>query len=184
MPRDYASLTIGVLTLIVMSAAVYGILNLNTASQGKTDQAKVQNYSAELDSMRAQIDSLRSNQISIAQLQNNVTAIHEKLTNIDDLNNKISNIQNKLATLENNNQPQQISYMQQNLAMVLDKSSYLTGNTVTITIAGANPQKLIQVELLDSGQSVLVHNDIGQIHPERQPIHYNFLRHFLLEIMQ
>ena len=52
MARDYASLTIGVLTLLVMSAAVYGKLNLNTAIQGKTDQTKIQNYSAELDSMR------------------------------------------------------------------------------------------------------------------------------------
>jgi prefoldin subunit 5 len=160
MSRDYVSLTIGVLTLLVMSAAVYGILNLNTVIQSKTDQTKVQNYSAELDSMRSQINSLKSNQISMDQLQNNVTAIHEKLTNLDNLNNKISDIQNKLATLENNNQPQQISYVQQNLVVVLDKSSYLPGNTVTITIVGANPQKLIQVELLDSGQFVLVHNDI------------------------
>ncbi|MDC8453642.1 MAG: hypothetical protein LV477_12130, partial [Candidatus Nitrosotalea sp.] len=60
MLRDYATITLGVLTLLATSAAVYGILTINTQIQAKPEQVKIPDYTAELDSLKSQVDSINS----------------------------------------------------------------------------------------------------------------------------
>ncbi len=150
MLRDYAIVTIGVLTLLVASAAVYGILTINTQIQAKPEQTKIPDYTAELDSLKSQvssmssqIDSISSNVAVLDTLKNNVAAIQGKLNDIENKDTQIAQTASSTATL----------------ALVLDKAAYSPGDSIKITAIGASPLKSIQVELLDNDGFVLVHKD-------------------------
>ena len=157
MVREYAIVIIGVLTLVAASASAYGIMSLNTQIQAKPDQTTVTDYSTQLDMLRSQVDSIKSQLQVLSYLQSNVTDIHAKLTDIDNLKGNITNIQQQLVNLEGKNPTQQIASFTPNLAFILDKSSYLPGNTMQISVIGATPQNLIEIELLDSSQFVIMH---------------------------
>lgn len=157
MVREYAIVIIGVLTLVAASASAYGIMSLNTQIQAKPDQTTVTDYSTQLDMLRLQVDSIKSQLQVLSYLQSNVTDIHAKLTDIDNLKGNITNIQQQLVNLEGKNPTQQIASFTPNLAFILDKSSYLPGNTMQISAIGATPQNLIEIELLDSSQFVIMH---------------------------
>lgn len=157
MAREFAIVIIGVLTLLAASASAYGIVTLNTQIQAKPDQTTMPDYSTQLDLLRSQVDSIKSQLQVLSYLQSNVTDIHAKLTDIDNLKGNITNIQQQITNLEDKNQAQQIASFTPNLAFVLDKSSYLPGNTIQITAIGATPQNLIEIELLDSSQFVIMH---------------------------
>jgi hypothetical protein len=157
MAREYAIVIIGVLTLLAASASAYGIVTLNTQIQSKPDQTTMPDYSTQLDLLRSQVDSIKSQLQVLSYLQSNVTDIHAKLIDIDNLKGNITNIQQQITNLEDKNQAQQIASFTPNLAFVLDKSSYLPGNTIQITAIGATPQNLIEIELLDSSQFVIMH---------------------------
>ena len=157
MQREFAVVIIGVLTLLAASASAYGIMTLNTQIQAKTDQTAVPDYSTQLDLLKSQVDSIKSQLQVLSYLQSNVTDIHAKLTAIANLKGNITNIQQQLLNLEGKNPAQQIASFTPNLAFILDKSSYLPGNTIQITAIGASPQNLIEIELLDSSQFVIMH---------------------------
>lgn len=157
MAREYAIVIIGVLTLLAASASAYGIVTLNTQIQSKPDQTTMPDYSTQLDLLRSQVDSIKSQLQVLSYLQSNLTDIHAKLVDIDNLKGNITNIQQQITNLEYKNQAQQIASFTPNLAFVLDKSSYLPGNTIQITAIGATPQNLIEIELLDSSQFVIMH---------------------------
>ena len=157
MQKEFAIVIIGVLTLLAASASAYGIMTLNTQIQTKPDQTTVPDYSTQLDLLKSQVDSIKNQLQVLSYLQSNVTDIHAKLTDIDNLKGNITNIQQQLVNLEGKSPTQQIASFTPNLAFILDKSSYLPGNTIQITAIGATPQNLIEIELLDSSQFVIMH---------------------------
>jgi hypothetical protein len=155
---EYAIVTIGVLTLLAASAALYGVLTINTQIQAKPDLTKIQDYSTQLDSLNSQINSMKSQLLVLSDLQNNIADVDKKITDLDNLKGNITNIQQQVANLESvNNQVQQIASVNSNLASVLDKSSYFPGDAIRITVIGGSPQNIMQIELLDSSGFVLVH---------------------------
>ncbi len=152
MLRDYATITLGVLTLLATSAAVYGILTINTQIQAKPEQAKIPDYTAELDSLKSQVDSINS---QIGSMSTSLATLDTLKNNIADINGKLTDIQTKEAAAQQ--QPAPTSTPVTSLALVLDKSSYLQTDTIKITAIGANPQKTVDVELLDSTGFVVMH---------------------------
>lgn len=157
--REYVIVTIGVLTLLVASAAVYGILTINSQIQAKTDQSNTSSNSAELDLLNSQIDSMKTQLNLISNLNNSIENINQKLTDIDNIKGNLSNIQQQLVNLENKNNQVQTSPVTSTLTSVIDKSSYLPGDTINITAVGASPQNIVQIELLDNSGFVIIHTD-------------------------
>src|SRR5574337_1516089 len=151
MLRDYATITLGVLTLLATSAAVYGILTINTQIQAKPEQVKIPDYTAELDSLKSQVDSINS---QIGSMSTSLATLDTLKNNVADINGKLTDLQTKEATVQ---QPAPTSTPVTPLALVLDKSSYLQTDTIKITAIGANPQKTVDVELLDSTGFVVMH---------------------------
>ncbi|MDE1812708.1 MAG: hypothetical protein KGH85_07575 [Thaumarchaeota archaeon] len=159
MLRDYAIITLGVLTLLATSAAVYGILTINTQIQAKPEQIKIPDYTTELDSLKSQVDSIDSQVNSINSQINTMNtnlAILDTLKNrVADINGKLSNLAINSTTIQQSSLPVSPTYA--SLAVVLDKSNYLQTDAIQITAIGANPQKTVDVELLDSTGFVVLH---------------------------
>ncbi|HEX5457172.1 MAG TPA: hypothetical protein VFX64_02170 [Candidatus Nitrosotalea sp.] len=151
MIRDYATITLGVLTLLATSAAVYGILTINTQIQAKPEQVKIPDYTAELDSLKSQVDSINS---QVATMSTSLTTLDTLKSDVADINGKLSDLQAKADTLQ---QPVQAPAPVTPLTIVLDKSNYLQTDTISITAIGANPQKTVDIELLDSTGFVVLH---------------------------
>jgi len=79
---------------------------------------------------------------------------------LDALKSNVSDIQGKLSDIENKGiQASQTPSGSVSLALVLDKSTYVPGDTVRITAIGVNPLKTVQVQLLDNGGFVIIHKD-------------------------
>jgi hypothetical protein len=151
MLRDYATITLGVLTLLATSAAVYGILTINTQIQAKPEQVKIPDYTAELDSLKSQVDSINT---QIGSMSTSLATLDTLKNNVADINGKLTDLQTKESTVQ---QPAPVSTPVTPLALVLDKSSYLQTDSIKITAIGANPQKTVDVELLDSTGFVVMH---------------------------
>jgi hypothetical protein len=149
--RDYATITLGVLTLLVTSAAVYGILTINTQIQAKPEQVKIPDYTAELDSLKSQVDSINS---QIGSMSTSLATLDTLKNNVADISGKLSDIQTKESTVQ---QPAPSPTHITPLAIVLDKSNYLQTDSIKITALGANPQKTVDVELLDNTGFVVLH---------------------------
>lgn len=171
---------IGILALVMGSAAMYGILNVNTAIQAKPEQIKVPDYSANLDSLSSQVSSLSSQVSSIknnlpdlSTLTTDLADIHEKLVDLENMKNNITDIQRKLNDISNNNQVQQIASFSGTISITLDKTSYVPGDTVHITATGADPLKVAQVQLLDNNGLVITNQNTwadsnGNLHYDLQ----------------
>ncbi len=150
--RDYATITLGVLTLLATSAAVYGILTINTQIQAKSEpQLKIPDYTAELDSLKSQVDSINS---QIGSMSSTLATLDTLKSNVAEMNGKLSDLETKTSAV-----PPQVSSSPPptSLAVVLDKSSYLQTDAIQITAIGANPQKTVQIELLDNTGFVVLH---------------------------
>ncbi len=152
--RDYAIITLGVLTLLVTSGAVYGILTINTQIQAKPEQQlKIPDYTAELDSLKSQVDSINT---QVGSMSNTLATLDTLKNNVADMNGKLTDLESKTTSVS-----QPVSSTQTtSLAVVLDKSSYLQTDTIQITAVGANPQKTVQIELLDNTGFVVLHKTI------------------------
>lgn len=151
MIRDYAVITLGVLTLLVTSGAVYGILTINTQIQAKPEQQlKIPDYTAELDSLKSQVDSINT---QVGSMSNTLATLDTLKSNVADMNGKLTDLESKTTATS-----QPVSYTPTtSLAVVLDKSSYLQTDAIQITAVGANPQKTVQIELLDNTGFVVLH---------------------------
>lgn len=151
MIRDFAIVTIGVLTLLVASAAVYGILTINTQIQAKPEQPKIPDYSSQLDSLKSQVNSMNSQ----------IDSISNEVAVLDTMRNNVADIQQKLYTIENKTlQEQQTTPLPTTtMAVVLDKSAYSPGDTIIITAIGINALKPVEIELLDNTGFVLMHKE-------------------------
>ena len=154
MIRDYAIITLGILTLLVTSGAVYGILTINTQIQAKPEQQlKIPDYTAELDSLKSQVDSINT---QVGSMSNTLATLDTLKSNVADMNGKLTDLESKTTSVS-----QPVSSTQTtSLAVVLDKSSYLQTDTIQITAVGANPQKTVQIELLDNTGFVVLHKTI------------------------
>jgi hypothetical protein len=151
MLRDYATITLGVLTLLATSAAVYGILTINTQIQAKPEQVKIPDYTAELDSLKSQVDSINS---QIGSMSTSLATLDTLKNNVADISGKLSDLQSKESVVQ---QPAPSPTPITPLTIVLDKSDYLQTDTIKITALGANPQKTVDVELLDNTGFVVLH---------------------------
>jgi hypothetical protein len=157
MLRDYISLTLGVLTLLIASGAVYGILTINTQIQAKP-QTTIPDYSNQLDSLKSQINSMNS---QIGSMNSRLDSVNGNLSTLGSVKNGLIDVNAKLIELEkSSNQAsstvQTVSYSQ--LSAILDKSVYLQGDTIKIAAIGAVPQKVFQVELIDSSGNIITNS--------------------------
>ncbi len=140
---------IGALTLLVASAAVYGIF-VNNQIQAKPEQnTTAPDYSSQLDSIKSQMTSLNSQ----------INSISSSLTALDTLKNNVADIQTKLNDIEDKGTLTQQPTPTVSLTVVLDKSAYALGDTMKITAVGATPLKSAQIELLDNSGFVIIHRD-------------------------
>lgn len=168
MPRNYLYVVIGAMAFAMVSAGVYGLLNVHLIP-ANSDPAKVPDYTAQLDSLDAkvnsvdsqvqslrsqvglinsEINSISSNITSLKTVQTNLADIHEKMADLQNLSTSVADIQSKLSDIAGKGPQQQPSTGQ--ILVSLDKSSYLPGDTVHISAVGAPAQQAVQVQLLDS----------------------------------
>jgi hypothetical protein len=148
--KEHAIVAIGVLTLAIASAAVYEILTVNSQIQAKPEPIKIPDYSAELDSLKSQINSVNS---QISSVNSQINSMGNNMSALDTLKNGMTDVRAKLIDLQNKNnqQVQQVVLPTPKFTSVIDKSAYLPGDTVRIIAVGADPLKVVQVQLLDSG---------------------------------
>ncbi|HJU14758.1 MAG TPA: hypothetical protein VJ792_09925 [Candidatus Nitrosotalea sp.] len=172
MPRNYTYLAIGAVACFLVSAGIYGMLNVHLI-QANPEPEKIPDYSAKLDSlsnqmgnMSSEVDSLKSkvssissevdainnNITSFGSLKTNIADIHEKLSDLQNLNTNMADIKQKLTNMGESTPPSS----QGPLLISLDKSVYAPGNTVQIKATGATPLNAVQVQLVDvNGFTVL-----------------------------
>jgi uncharacterized protein YoxC len=167
--KEYASITLGILALVVASAAAYVMFSGNNPIQGKPENQQVAtpDYSSQLNSLKSQVDSINSQISSISNntlptldnVKSSITDIRGKLTDLASMKNNLTNIQQRLVGLSSqNNQVQQVTTSAPTkITMILDKGAYSLGDTIHITAIGADPLKPVQVELLDNNGYVVTH---------------------------
>ncbi len=147
MLKEYTSVSIGVLTLLVAAFAAYGITNMNTEiSAAIPDPIQMPDYSDELNSLSSQVRSIKSDLVVLNSLKYDISQIQQKLI---DLEKKEAVIQQVIQ------QPPQ-----QMLTLDLDKTTYLPGETVRITGNGIEPQDTASIQILDSDGFVLVNKEV------------------------
>src|SRR6476646_6618202 len=88
--RDYAVITLGVLTLLVTSGAVYGILTINTQIQAKPEQVKIPDYTSQVDSINTQVGSMSNTLATLDTLKSNVADMNSKLTDLESKTTPVS----------------------------------------------------------------------------------------------
>ena len=122
--------------LAIASVAAYGVFTINSAitPAKPAQEVQVTNYSAEIDTLKPQISSL----------SNNITSLGTVKTDISDIKGKLSDLETKI------NQAQQDATTPQKPVMVLDKYSYYQGDTIHITASGLDPQKVVQIQLINN----------------------------------
>lgn len=156
MLRDYISLTLGVLTLLIASGAVYGILSVNTQIQAKSEPATIPDYTNELDSLKSQINSMNT---QIGSISSRLDTMSGNLSTLDAMKNSLTDANAKLIELEKNtNQISSSVPTPTQLSVILDKSVYLQGDTIKLAAIGAMPLKAIQIQLVDSSGYVVINS--------------------------
>ena len=155
-----ASIVIGVMGLIIAATAVYGIVTVNSQISAKPEQVKVPDYSAQLDSLKAQISLINNDLSNLDSLKSQVGSISGNLTALDSVKNSLTDVRAKLIDLQTKSNQDQRASSSLALTFLLDKSTYFPGDTIQITGIGADPQKVVQVELLDGSGSILVYKEI------------------------
>jgi len=148
--QRYAIVAIAVLAVLVASAGVYGVSNMNSLIQAKPSQTAVPDYSAKLDSIKSQIVSINS---QIDSMNTKLAALDTLKSDVIDIKGKLTDIQNK--TIQVSQIPTAVP-----LALLVDKSIYNPGDTIKITAIGINPLKTVQVQLLDNSGFIIIHKDI------------------------
>ncbi len=163
MLRDYASITLGLITLLVASSAVYGILTINTQIQAKPEQITIPDYSIQLDSLKSQISSMNS-QISSMNLQmssmnSQLGSVSNSLGTLDSVKISLTDVNTKLIQIEKStNQASADVQTNSQLSVISDKSTYLQGDTIKLVAIGAVPLKAIKVQLIDSTGYVIINS--------------------------
>ncbi|OLB91545.1 MAG: hypothetical protein AUH25_02435 [Thaumarchaeota archaeon 13_1_40CM_38_12] len=136
--KKYATAGIVILALVIGSATVYGLFNLNSIIMGKSDQS-TPNYTSALNSLKPQISSL----------SNNMSSLNSIKADVSDIKGKLSDLETKI------NQAQQSASQSSRPVIILDRSVYLQGDTVFIIAVGFEPQKVAQIQLRDNNGYVV-----------------------------
>lgn len=136
--KKYATAGIVILALVIGSATVYGLFNLNSIIMGKSDQS-TPNYTSALNSLKPQISSL----------SNNVSSLNSIKADVSDIKGKLSDLETKI------NQAQQSASQSSRPIIILDRSVYLQGDTILIIAVGFDPQKVAQIQLRDNNGYVV-----------------------------
>src|SRR5690242_5723263 len=118
-------------TLLVASGAVYGILTVNTQIQAKPEQTNIPDYSNELNALKSQVSSLNS---QIDSMNSKLGSMGDNLSTLNSMKNSLTDVSAKLLDLEkNNNQVSSVQVVSNSqLSVLLDKSVYLQGDTIKI----------------------------------------------------
>jgi prefoldin subunit 5 len=167
-PRNYVYAIVGALAVGMASAGAYGMLSTHLI-QPSTGPDKMPDYSSQLDSLNtqvgsinSQVNSLRSQMsamntevssindtlASFGMIKTNLSDIHEKLADLQNLSTNVADIQSKLSNIANASSQTPASTGK--ILLSLDKQTYLPGDTVHISATGADPLKVVEVQLLDS----------------------------------
>jgi hypothetical protein len=145
--KEYTSVSIGVLTLLVAAFAAYGVTNMNTEILAvKPDPVQLPDYSDELNSLTSQVRSIKSDLVVLGSLKSDIAQIQQKLVDLE----------KKEAVI------QQVAQQQrsQMLTLDLDRTTYLPGATIRITGDGAEPQTTVNIQILDSDGFVLINKEV------------------------
>ncbi len=134
--KKYAMTGILILALIIGSATVYGLFNLNSI-MGKSVQSS------------SDISSLNSLKPQISSLSNNVSSLGSLKADVSDIKGKLSDLETKI------DQAQQAASQSSAPLVILDKSVYLQGDTIFIVAVGLDPLKSARVQLLDNNGYVV-----------------------------
>ena len=137
--KKAVAVIVGIFAFAIAGSAVYGIFSLNETIQSKPNPIQVSNYSAEIGSLQPQINSINNNMSSLNSLKSDITDIRGKLT---DLESTISQTQQSSAT--------------EKPTLVLGRSIYLQGDSAYISASGLDPQKAVQIQLLDNNGFVVI----------------------------
>ena len=132
------AVTIGIFVFAIASAAVYGVYSLNETIQSKPNPIQVSNYSAQIGSLQPQINSINNNMSSLNTLKGDISDIRGKLS---DLESQLSQAQQASVT--------------EKPTISLGRSIYLQGDNAYISASGLDPQKPVQIQLLDSNGFVI-----------------------------
>ena len=163
MSKESVALIIGIVAIVIASGAFYEIWTLNNQIQnpGPTNNT----YSSQIDSLKSKVDSINSQVNSInsqvTTLSSQIGSLSKDQTTVNILKSNVVDIQAKLTDLGNRiNQGQTTTPTPSvPLALLLDKSVYLPSDTIKIVAVGANPQKTVQIQLLDSTGYIVLHKD-------------------------
>ena len=157
MSKDFVAIIIGVIALGIAAGAFYEITTLDKQVLTKPGQINNTDYTSQINSLDSKVDSI-INQINL--LNSQVGSINGNQSVLNTLKSNVSDIQTKLVTLESKiTQSQNPVSSSTQLSILLDKSSYLQSDTVKIVAVGANPQKPVQIQVLDSTGYVVLHKD-------------------------
>ena len=132
--KNSATIVIGIFALVIAFVAVYGLYNVNSPIQGKSDQVQVPNYTAQINSLTPQINSINNNMSSLSNLKGDISDIRGKLS---DLETKI-------------NQAQQVAVVSAKPVIISGKAAYFPGEMLNIVAVGFGPQNVVQIQLLDN----------------------------------
>src|SRR5438128_6134400 len=105
MQRNYLSVILGVLALVLGSVAVYAVLSGNNFILAKPEQQQttVPDYAGQLNSLKSQIDSINNNTLpAFDSVKANIAYIDEKLSDHTSMSNNLTSIQQELVNLQNN----------------------------------------------------------------------------------
>lgn len=146
MLKEYTTVSIGVLTLLVAAFAAYGITNMNTEIQAtKPEPVQMPDYTDELNSLTSQVRAIKSD----------LTILNEMKTDISQIQVKLTELEQKEPVIQQIATP-----IQQILTLTLDRMTYLPGDTIRMTGMGVEPQKTASIQLLDSNGFVLMTREV------------------------
>jgi len=132
------AVTIGIFAFAMAGAAVYGVYSLNETIQSKPNPIQVSNYSAAIGSLQPQINSINNNMSSLNTLKGDISDIQGKLTNLE---SQLNQAQQSSVSIKP--------------TIALGRSIYLQGDNAYISASGLDPQKPVQIQLLDSNGFVI-----------------------------
>ncbi len=130
--------SVGIATLLIAGVAAYGISTVSTQVLDKP-QSDMPDYSDELQSLNSQVKAIKSDLVVLNDLKTDIYQIKQKLIALE-----------KKGTIEN------ISLLRKDLAIDLDKSIYSPGDTIKIAAEGIEPQKMVNIQLLDVDDFILI----------------------------
>jgi hypothetical protein len=145
--KEYTSVSVGVLTLLVAAFAAYGITNMNTEILAtKPDPVQMPDYSDDLNFLTSQVRSIKSDLVVLNSLKSDIAQIQQKLIDLEKKEVVIQQVVQQPIT--------------QTLTLDVDRTTYLSGAIIRIIGDGAPPQTTVNIQILDSDGFILVNKEV------------------------